>query len=65
MNCLQYLRDKHGISQGELSQLCSVSRDYISRIENAHVMPSIRIKRRLVDALSSLMECDLKLDDVF
>jgi len=65
MNCVKYIRDKNGITQEELSELSGVSRDCISKIENKRIIPYPKTKRKIVNALSRLMEKNLTINDIF
>lgn len=48
-NNIKELREKHGISQLELSRFIGVSRQTINSIENGNTIPSLLIAVKLSD----------------
>lgn len=58
-NNIKKLREDHGISQGKLALMCSVSRQTINAIENNKYDPSLELAFGIADALGT------KVDSVF
>jgi len=50
-NCIVKIREKKRISQEQLAFRCGVDRTYISRIEQGHANPTIRIIEKIANAL--------------
>jgi transcriptional regulator with XRE-family HTH domain len=48
---LRFLRAKNGITQAELSSRMSTDRAYVSRIENAKILPNLFTLARLASCL--------------
>ena len=48
---LRQIRAKNRISQDELAELCGISQQYICKIENEKVNPSIYILIKIADSL--------------
>ena len=48
---LRQIRAKKRISQDELADLCGISQQYVCKIENEKVNPSIYILWKIADAL--------------
>lgn len=48
---LRQIRAKNRISQDELAELCGISQQYICKIENEKVNPSIYILFKIADSL--------------
>ena len=48
---LRQIRAKNRISQDELAELCGISHQYICKIENEKVNPSIYILFKIADSL--------------
>ncbi len=48
---LRSLREKKGLSQGQIEKRTGLLRCYISRVENGHTIPSIDTVERLATAL--------------
>jgi transcriptional regulator with XRE-family HTH domain len=48
---LRSLREKKGMSQGDVEKVTGMLRCYISRIENGHTIPSLQTLERFADAL--------------
>ena len=48
---LRQIRAKNRISQDELAELCGISQQYICKIENEKVNPSISILFKIADSL--------------
>jgi len=49
---LRSLREKKGMSQGDIEKSTGLLRCYISRIENGHTIPSLETLERFAGALS-------------
>lgn len=47
------LRERHGLTQAELAERCSVDQGDISRIERGSTSPTARTLQRIADALDS------------
>jgi ribosome-binding protein aMBF1 (putative translation factor) len=47
------LREKHGLTQAELAQLCGMDQGDISRIERGATSPTTRTLQRIADALGA------------
>lgn len=58
-NRIKEYRDKKGISQGELADLCNVSRQTINAIENNKYDPSLQLAFNLAKRLG------VKVDNLF
>lgn len=58
-NKIKELREIKGISQGELAELCNVSRQTINAIENNKYDPSLNLAFTLAKTLA------VKVDDLF
>ncbi|WP_062047269.1 helix-turn-helix transcriptional regulator [Bacillus sp. JCM 19034] len=58
-NKIRKYREKKGISQGELADLCNVSRQTINAIENNKYDPSLQLAFNLAKSL------DVKVDSLF
>src|SRR5205823_14781395 len=56
---LRQLREKKGLSQGDIEERTGLLRCYISRVENGHTVPSLETLERFAGAL------DLPLHEVF
>ena len=50
-NRLRMLREKMGLSQGDIEERTGLMRCYLSRIENGHTIPSLETLERLAPAL--------------
>lgn len=48
---IKELRQKRGLSQGDLEKRTGLMRCYISRVENGHTVPSIETLTRIAQAL--------------
>jgi transcriptional regulator with XRE-family HTH domain len=48
---LRFFRQKKGLSQAQLAELCDISRNYIAEIETENKTPSFTRFERLADAL--------------
>lgn len=48
---LRSLREKKGMSQGDVEKITGMLRCYISRIENGHTIPSLQTLERFAGAL--------------
>ncbi|KIV58595.1 DNA-binding protein [Aneurinibacillus migulanus] len=58
-NRIKEYREKKGISQGELADLCNVSRQTINAIENNKYDPSLQLAFDLAETLG------VKVDNLF
>lgn len=47
------LREKHGLTQGQLAERCGVNQADISRIERGSTSPTARTLQRIADALDA------------
>lgn len=47
------LREKQGLTQGELAEVCGVDQGDISRIERGATSPTTKTLQRIADALSA------------
>jgi transcriptional regulator with XRE-family HTH domain len=56
---LRQLREKKGLSQGDIEERTGLLRCYISRVENGHTVPSLETLERFAGAL------DIPLHEVF
>ena len=50
-NRLRFLREKKGLSQGDIEKTTGLLRCYISRVENGHTVPSLETLERFAAAL--------------
>ena len=50
-NRLRFLREQHGLSQGDIEKSTGLLRCYISRVENGHTVPSLETLERFASAL--------------
>ncbi|GLC89002.1 helix-turn-helix transcriptional regulator [Lysinibacillus piscis] len=55
-NNIKEYREKKGISQGELADLCHVSRQTINAIENAKYDPSLQLAFNLANILGTTVD---------
>jgi len=53
---IRSIRQKKGLSQGEMQKRTGILRSYLSRVENGHTLPSFATLQRLASA----MEVDLE-----
>ena len=58
-NRIKEYRERKNISQGQLADLCNVSRQTINAIENNKYDPSLQLAFNIANAL------DIKVDDLF
>jgi len=56
---LRQLREKNGLSQGDIEEKTGLLRCYISRVENGHTVPSLETLERFAGAL------DIPLHEIF
>jgi transcriptional regulator with XRE-family HTH domain len=56
---LRQLREKKGLSQGDIEERTGLLRCYISRVENGHTVPSLETLERFAGAL------DIALHEIF
>ncbi len=47
------LRERHGLTQGELAERCGIDQGDISRIERGSTSPTARTLQRIAEALDS------------
>ncbi len=47
------LRERHGLTQGQLAERCGVNQADISRIERGSTSPTARTLQRIADALDA------------
>ena len=48
---LRELREAKGLSQGDIERWTGLARSYVSRIENGHGTPSLRLLQKWADAV--------------
>ncbi|HYT22030.1 MAG TPA: helix-turn-helix transcriptional regulator [Candidatus Polarisedimenticolia bacterium] len=48
---LKQFRELRGLSQGKIEELTGLPRSYISRVENGHIIPSVKTLQRFARAL--------------
>ena len=48
---LKQFRELRGLSQGKIEELTELPRSYISRVENGHIIPSVKTLQRFARAL--------------
>ncbi|NBJ71495.1 MULTISPECIES: helix-turn-helix transcriptional regulator [Clostridia] len=53
---IKKLREGRGISQGELAQICSVSRQTINAVENDKYDPSLELAFGIANALGTTVD---------
>lgn len=59
MQTLEEIRNSKNLSQKQVAERAKISRAFYTHIENGHRTPSMKVAKRLADAL------DLSLDDFF
>ena len=52
---LKQFRELRGLSQGKIEELTGLPRSYISRVENGHIIPSVKTLQRFARALDMPM----------
>lgn len=58
-NLIREYREKKGLSQGKLAELCEVTRQTINAIENGKYDPTLKLAFRLAKVLS------VRVDELF
>jgi transcriptional regulator with XRE-family HTH domain len=56
---LRQIREKKGLSQGDIEERTGLLRCYVSRVENGHTVPSLETMERFAGAL------DIQLHEIF
>lgn len=55
-NRIRVLRKTKGLKQRELASICDMDTAHLSRIENAHVDPTLSTAKKIADALGLSVE---------